>query len=101
MLQAADAYDCAELVNLSSGREHTVREVVDALTQITGFKGEVVWDTSKLEGQSRRLFDIGKAQKELGYEAKTSLYEGLKITASWYRENRCEARNLVAMVVGA
>ena len=96
MLQAADAYDSAQLVNLSSGREHAVREVVDALTQITGFKGEVVWDTSKPEGQSRRLFDVGKAKRDLGFEAKTSLYEGLKITADWYRQHRGEARNLVA-----
>ncbi len=95
MLQAADVYDSAQLVNLSSGREHTVREVVEALTEITGFEGEVVWDKSKPEGQSRRLFDIGKAKRELGYEAKTSLYEGLRITAAWYREHRDEARNLV------
>jgi GDP-L-fucose synthase len=100
MLQAADAYDCAELVNLSSGREHTVREVVEALTEITGFEGEVVWDTTKPEGQSRRLFDIGKAQRDLGYEARTSLHEGLKTTAAWYRKHRHEARNLVA-VAGA
>ena len=97
MLQAADAYDSAQLVNLASGREHSVREVVNALTEITRFKGEVVWDTSKPEGQGRRLFDIGKAKRELGYEAKTSLYEGLKVTADWYRQNRGEARNLVAV----
>ena len=97
MLQAADTYDNAQLVNLSSGREHTVREVVDALTEITKFKGEVVWDASKPEGQSRRLFDIDKAKRELGYEARTSLYEGLRITTAWYREHREDARNLVAV----
>ncbi len=95
MLQAADAYDRAELVNLSSGREHSVREVVDALTEITGFKGEVVWDTSKPEGQSRRQFDIGKAEREIGYVARTSLQEGLRATVEWYRANRDRARNLV------
>ncbi len=101
MLQAADGYDRAELVNLSSGREHSVREVVDALTEITGFKGEVVWDTSKPEGQSRRKFDIGKAERQIGYVARTSLQEGLKVTVDWYRANRDQARNLVESLARA
>ena len=93
MLRAAEVYDSAELVNLSSGREHSIREVVEALIEVTGFNGEVVWQTSRPEGQSRRMFDISKAQTDLGYRAKTELHEGLKITADWYRANRAVARN--------
>ena len=52
MLRAAEVYDRAELVNLSSGREYTIREVVEALVTITGFEGEIAWDLSKAEGQS-------------------------------------------------
>jgi GDP-L-fucose synthase len=95
MMKAVEKYDGSELVNLSSGREHSVREVVDALVAITKFEGKIVWDTSRPEGQSRRLFDISKAQRELGYEASTSLYDGLKLTADWYRRNRSQARNTV------
>jgi GDP-L-fucose synthase len=101
MLQAADAYDSAQLVNLSSGREHSIREVVDALTEITGFQGEVLWNTSKPEGQLRRKFDIGKAEREFGYVARTGLREGLDTTVAWYRANRGVARNLVETLITA
>ena len=93
MLRAAEEYESGELVNLSSGREHSIREVVDRLVEITGHHGEVDWQTSRPEGQSRRMFDISKAQNELGYDAKTSLRDGLKITVDWYRANRASARN--------
>ncbi|MGA9565871.1 MAG: GDP-L-fucose synthase [Candidatus Korobacteraceae bacterium] len=93
MLRAAEEYESGELVNLSSGREHSIREVVERLVEITGHHGEVDWQTSRPEGQSRRMFDISKAQNELGYDAKTSLRDGLKITVDWYRANRASARN--------
>ncbi|HVP55161.1 MAG TPA: GDP-L-fucose synthase [Candidatus Eisenbacteria bacterium] len=93
MLRAAEVYGSGELVNLSSGREHSIREVVATLAEITGHQGEVDWQTSRPEGQSRRMFDISKAQKELGYDAKTSLRDGLQTTVDWYRANRASARN--------
>jgi GDP-L-fucose synthase len=93
MLRAVEVYDSGELVNLSSGREHSICEVVDALLEITGFEGEIQWQSARPEGQSRRLFDISKAKRELGYEAKTPLRDGLKDTVDWYRTNRNVARN--------
>jgi GDP-L-fucose synthase len=93
MLRAVEVYDTGELVNLSSGREFSIREVVDTLAEITGFQGRVDWQASRPEGQSRRLFDISKAESELGYEAKTPLRDGLKRTVDWYRANRASARN--------
>ena len=93
MLRAAEVYESGELVNLSSGREHSIREVVDTLVEITGHQGEVDWQSSRPEGQSRRMFDISKAQNDLGYDARTSLRDGLKITVDWYRANRASARN--------
>jgi GDP-L-fucose synthase len=77
--------------------EASVREVVDDLTDITGFTGEVKWLTNKPEGQARRLFDMSKTESMLDFCCRTPLYEGLKLTADWYRENRASARNLVAV----
>ncbi len=95
MLRASEAYDQAELVNLSSGSEHSIGEVVETLTDITNFEGEVVWDHSRPDGQSRRRFDISKAERDLAFRAQTNLREGLKLTVDWYRANRMDARNTV------
>jgi GDP-L-fucose synthase len=94
ILQAAEVYEQPELVNLSAGRDHSIREVVEALASLTGFKGEVVWDRSRPDGQARRLFDISKAQRELGWNARTPLKEGLAKTVAWYRAHQATARNL-------
>lgn len=95
MLRAAEVYDASELVNLSTGRETSVSEVVDLLTEISGFRGRVVWDSSRPDGQSRRRFDISKARRELDFECETPLREGLQLTVDWYREHRHEARNVM------
>jgi GDP-L-fucose synthase len=93
LLLAAEIYDRAELVNLSSGRDHSVQEVVDTLIDITDYKGTVTFDTSRPGGQIRRLFDMSKAERDLGFKATTSLREGLAKTVEWYRANRESARN--------
>ena len=92
MLLAAERYDAAELVNISSGVETSIRSVAETLAEVTGFKGRIVWDDSQPEGQSRRLFDVTKAERELGFRAEVGLREGLERTASWYRENQAVAR---------
>jgi len=94
MLRAVETYSSAELVNLSSGREYTIREVVESLAEITGFSGEVEWDSSKPEGQSHRMFDTSKAERELGFRAQTSLHEGLRLTVEWYRKHMETARKV-------
>jgi GDP-L-fucose synthase len=93
ILRAAEVYDAPALVNLSSGKESTICEVVDTLAEITGFRGRIVWDPSRPDGQSRRLFDISKAERELGFRTRTLLAEGLRLTVDWYRAHRAEARN--------
>jgi GDP-L-fucose synthase len=93
LLLAAEIYDRAELVNLSSGRDHSVQEVVDTLIEVTDYKGTVTFDTSRPGGQIRRLFDMSKAERDLGFKATTSLREGLAKTVDWYRTNRESARN--------
>ena len=95
ILRAVEVYGEPQLVNLSSGREHSIREVVELLTEITGFGGRIQWDAAKPEGQARRVLDMTKARRELGFEARTSLRDGLRITVDWYRKNRRTARNNV------
>ncbi len=94
MIKAAEIRDQPGLVNLASGRETNVREVVETLREITGFCGELVWNRDRPEGQSRRVFDVSRAKEWLGWEAKTSLREGLLATVQWYRKYRLTARNL-------
>jgi dTDP-D-glucose 4,6-dehydratase len=67
--------------------------VVDTLIEITDYKGTVTFDTSRPGGQIRRLFDMSKAERDLGFKATTSLREGLAKTVDWYRTNRESARN--------
>lgn len=95
MILAAEKFNEPVLMNLSAGRDHSIREVVELLTEISGFKGKIVWQTDKPEGQSSRLFDMSVAEKQLGFKASTSLRDGLKKTFDWYRANRAQARNAV------
>ena len=92
MLLAAERYGGAELINISSGVETRVREVVETLAQVTGFKGRIVWDESQPEGQHRRVFDVTKARRDLGFRAEMGLRQGLEATVAWYQENRAAAR---------
>jgi GDP-L-fucose synthase len=94
ILRAAETYDRSELVNLASGQETSIRSVVNALREISGFRGEVVWDAARPDGQSRRVFDISRARADLGWKPLTSLLEGLTTTLKWYREHRATARNI-------
>ncbi len=96
ILAAGEHYDEPSLLNLSSGSEHSIREVVDALVDITGFQGEVEWDSDRPDGQARRMFDVSKAKSEMGFSCKTSLRDGLRRTVDWYRENRESARNVLS-----
>ncbi len=93
LLLAAEIYDRAELVNLSSGRDHSIRELIETLIEITSYNGGFSWDPSRPDGQARRLFDVSKAERDLGFRATTTLREGLTITVDWYRANRERARN--------
>ncbi|MCB9721149.1 MAG: GDP-L-fucose synthase [Candidatus Omnitrophica bacterium] len=81
---AAQKYDKPDPVNLGAGFEISIRDLVAMIVKLTGFKGEVVWDTSKPDGQPRRCLDITRAKAEFGFEAKTSFESGLKKTIQWY-----------------
>ncbi|MCW4024568.1 MAG: GDP-L-fucose synthase [Candidatus Bathyarchaeota archaeon] len=86
IVAAAEKYDKPAPVNLGAGKEITIKELVNLIGKLTGFNGEIVWDTSRPDGQPRRCLDITRARAEFGFEAKTDLIEGLQETIGWYRK---------------
>ena len=82
---AADRYDGDQPVNLGSGMEISIRDLVETIAQLTGFKGDIVWDSSKPNGQPRRCLDVSRAEREFGFRAKVPFEEGLRRTIEWYR----------------
>jgi GDP-L-fucose synthase len=84
-----ERYDGAEPVNLGVGSEITIRELVEAIVELTGYRGKVVWDTSKPDGQPRRMLDTSRARERLGFSAGTAFRDGLSRTIAWY-EARAE-----------
>jgi GDP-L-fucose synthase len=85
LVLAAEHYDGAEPVNVGTGQEISIRELASLVADVTGFDGEIVWDTSKPNGQPRRRLDVSRAEELFGFNARTSLREGLERTVAWYR----------------
>jgi GDP-L-fucose synthase len=82
---AAERYDAPEPVNLGTDEEISIRDLAQLVAELTGFEGEIVWDTSKPNGQPRRRLDVSKAAELFGFRARTTLREGLERTIAWYR----------------
>jgi GDP-L-fucose synthase len=87
LLLGAERYDGAEPVNLGTGEEISIRDLAELIAELSGFEGEIVWDTSMPNGQPRRQLDVSRAKELFGFEAKTSLREGLERTIAWYRSS--------------
>jgi GDP-L-fucose synthase len=85
---ATERYDGREPVNLGSGNEISIRDLVKVIADETGFTGEVVWDQTKPDGQPRRALDVTRAAELLGFRARTNFVEGLRRTIEWYRQER-------------
>lgn len=90
IILAAERYNKSDPVNLGSGFEISIRDLVELIAEIVGFDGEIRWDTSKPDGQPRRCLDVSKAREEFGFEAKVGFREGVERTVGWYKKN--EAR---------
>jgi GDP-L-fucose synthase len=84
---AAERYDGADPVNLGTGVETSIRELAETIADLTGFGGEIVWDTSMPNGQPRRQLDASRAAERFGFRASTPLREGLARTIAWYRDH--------------
>jgi GDP-L-fucose synthase len=91
ILLAAERYDGAEPVNLGARQEMPISELVALIAELTGFKGELRWDTSKPDGQPRRCVDPSRAAAAFGFRATTDFREGLTRTIDWFRSHRDEA----------
>jgi GDP-L-fucose synthase len=84
---AAEGYEKADPVNLGTGKEVTIRDLVNLIARLTKFGGRVRWDTSKPDGQPRRMLDTSRAWKEFGFRAQIDLEEGLRRTIDWYQRS--------------
>jgi GDP-L-fucose synthase len=87
ILLATELYNEPEPVNLGAGFEINIKDLANLIVELTGFKGKIKWDTSKPDGQPRRMLDTGRAEEKFGFRAKTDLKEGLKRTIKWYEEH--------------
>lgn len=89
ILLAAERYNQSDPVNLGSAFEISIQDLVAMIARLTGFEGQIVWDTTKPNGQPRRKLDTSRAQAWFGFESGTLFEQGLEATIEWYRESCC------------
>lgn len=94
VLLAAELRDSAEPLNLGNNREITIRETAETIARVVGFDGELVWDSTRPDGQPRRRVDATKAERELGWHSNTTFEDGLRHTVAWYLTHRSDADKL-------
>ena len=86
ILAAAERYEKSEPVNLGAGFEIKIRDVVPLIARLCRFEGEIVWDSTKPDGQPRRMLDVSRAEREFGWKARIGFEEGLRETIEWFEE---------------
>ena len=85
---ATESYDKPDPINLGSGMEISIKDLAELICELMGYSGELRWDTSKPDGQPRRMLDVSKAEREFHFKATTTFREGLKKTIEWYDSQR-------------
>jgi len=90
IVQATERYNESEPVNLGSGMEISIKNLVELIAELTGFEGEIVWDATKPDGQPRRCLDTQRATECFGFEARVPFEDGLRRTLDWYVAHRGE-----------
>lgn len=88
ILLASEKYNSSEPVNLGSGMEISIKDLVELIARLTGFTGQIIWDTSKPNGQPRRRLNVERAEREFGFRAQVNFEEGLRRTIDWYRDHK-------------
>lgn len=96
ILLAAERYDDSQPVNLGSGCEISIQELVQTIAHLTGFTGKIVWDTRQPNGQPRRRLDVTLARESFGFAAQVSFAEGLQRTIDWYQKEVSHVQNFNA-----
>ena len=86
IIAATEKYDQPDPVNLGTGKEITIKQLVNLVAQLTEYDGQIIWDTTKPDGQPRRGLDITQAKTEFNFEAGTNLTSGLQKTIDWFKE---------------
>jgi len=84
IILATEKYNKSEPINLGAGFEISIRDLVKLIAKLTGFKGKIIWDKTKPDGQPRRCLDTSRAEKDFCFKAKTPFEEGLRKTIEWY-----------------
>jgi GDP-L-fucose synthase len=84
ILLATERYNQSDPVNLGSGYEIRIKDLVETIAHLTDFEGKTIWDTTKPNGQPRRVLDKGRAEREFGFRSHMSFVEGLRRTVVWY-----------------
>lgn len=92
ILLAAERYNQSDPINLGAGYEISIKNLALLLAELIGYRGKIIWNSSKPDGQPRRTLDTTKAEKEFGFRAKVKLEDGLIKTINWYKENLASAR---------
>jgi GDP-L-fucose synthase len=88
IVSATENYDGEEPVNLGTGHEIYIRELAEMIAEEVGFRGEIVWDTTKPNGQPRRCLDTSRAERFFGFRAKFDLRQGIVQTIAWFNAHR-------------
>jgi len=88
IIAAAENYNGSEPVNIGSGQEISIKDLVEMVVRLTDFNGQLVWQTDKPNGQPRRGLDVSRAKEYFGWSAQVSFEEGMRRTIEWFKENR-------------
>ena len=88
IVTAAEKYNGDQPVNLGSGYEISIKDLTEMIVKLTGFEGELVWQTDKPNGQPRRGLDVSRAKELFGWSAQVPFEEGMRRTIQWFKENR-------------
>ncbi len=92
ILAAAEKYNRADPVNLGSGHEISIRDLAETIARLTEFRGKLVWQTDRPNGQPRRALDTTRAREYFGWQARMPFEEGLRRTIAWFQEHRSEIK---------
>jgi GDP-L-fucose synthase len=87
---ATERYNSSDPVNIGSSFEISIKDLTEKIARMTGFKGDIVWDTSKPNGQPRRKLDTSRAEERFGFKATTDFETGLQTTIDWYIQKRVD-----------